>query len=109
MGVAAATGLPAVTSLVTPTPTPSATPTDLTGSLATGNIGPGWVAAIIVLVVILATVGLMVSMRHQMKKITFAEEPEPGVRPGAQRPVWPARPTRPPEPPNGGTTPDLRR
>lgn len=108
MSVPAAAGLTSVASLVTPSPTPSATPTDLTGSLATGDIGPGWVAAIIVLVVILATVGLMFSMRRQMRKITFVEEPEPGVRPGEERPVWPARPTRRPKAPNGGKAPDVR-
>lgn len=82
----------AISALVTTSPTPSATPTDLSGSLATGNIGPGWVAAMIVLAVILATVGLIVSMRHQMAKVNFVEEPEPGVPPGTERPVWPARP-----------------
>jgi hypothetical protein len=82
-------GLPAaVSALVTPSPTPSVTPTDTSGSLVSGNIGPGWVAAVIVLLVILATVLLMVSMRHQMKKVTFDEGPAPENEP----PVWPTRP-----------------
>jgi hypothetical protein len=40
------------------------------------EVGPGWIAAVVMLALVIVTVLLWRNMRKQLKKIDFDEEPE---------------------------------
>lgn len=87
-----------------PTTSPGASPsstvsTALAKRVSSGNIGPGWVAFSLVVAMGVALALLMRSMRHQVRRISFVEEPDPRDAGRPARPVWPTRPPETPLPP----------
>lgn len=90
-----------------PSPSPSASASStvsaaLAQKVASGNLGPGWVAFAFVVGIGVALFLLMRSMRRQFKKIDFVEEPDPRTAGGAAATNWPTRPPEAPPAPRRG-------
>ncbi len=100
----------AAAAVASPTTSPGASPSSTVSPSATvsaalakrvssGDIGPGWVAFSLVVAMGVALALLMRSMRHQVRRISFVEEPDPRDAGRPARPVWPTRPPETPPPP----------
>jgi len=100
----------AVAAVASPTTSPGSSPSSTVSPSATvsaalakrvssGDIGPGWVAFSLVVAMGVALALLMRSMRHQVRRISFVEEPDPRDAGRPARPVWPTRPPETPPPP----------
>ncbi len=60
------------------------------------EVGPGWIALVLMLTLMVVTVLLWMSMRKQLRKIDFEEEPNgDAAAPGTAGPDDPEHPGRP--------------